>query len=302
VLTGAAVLVPAIAVLVFIQRAETQMTDALSYLAAGERLNSGHPLYQLAPGDRPIDWFGVPFASPPFIAVLWRPLAALGPWTMVPWSIACAAGASIAVWFAWRDHPFVTSVASIALVFPLMWTLAVGNVNGLLMTGTVMAGLRPRWAGVLIGIMAAIKIWPILLALGLIRSRRAVLELVVTLTVCAAISLIGAGWDNHVAYLGVVRHLGVYDMAPATLLGIWWLPFGIAIIGSVAAVLLRSHRAAILASTLGNPAFHIGAWATIIPAIVDYRRDRSPAVMQPSPPPVAEHVRLVAPPPAGMLE
>jgi len=277
-LTGLAVVLPAAAVLAYLQRPGIQMSDALTYLAAGERLNAGHPLYHLTPGDRTlVDWFGVAFASPPFIAVLWRPLAALGAWTMVPWSIACAAGVTVAVWFAWRDHPFLTSLLSIALVLPLMYALAVGNVNGLLMTGTVIAGLRPRWAGVLIGVMAAIKIWPILLALPMIRSRRLLLELAATLAVCAAISLVGAGWDNHVAYLDVVRNLGVYDTAPGTLLGLWWLPFAIAAIASVVGLVARSYRAAIVASTMGNPAFHLGAWATVLPAIVDYRRPRGGA-------------------------
>jgi len=274
-LAGLAVALPAVAVLAYLLRPGIQLSDALTYLAAGERLNAGHPLYQLVPGDREVvDWFGTAFASPPFLAVLWRPLAALGAWTMVPWSIACAAGVTVAVWLAWRDHPFLTSLLSIALVLPLMYALAVGNVNGLLMTGTVIAGLRPRWAAVLIGVMAAIKVWPILLALPIIRTRRALLELVATLAVCAAISLVGAGWDNHVAYLDVIRHLGVYDTAPGTLIGVWWLPFAIAAIASVVALVTRSYRAAIIASTMGNPAFHLGAWATVLPAIVDYRRPR----------------------------
>jgi hypothetical protein len=274
-LAGIAIVLPAAAVVVYLQKPGIQMADALTYLAAGERLNAGHALYALGPGDRTlVDWFGVPFASPPFIAVLWRPLAALGAWTMVPWSIACAAGVTVAVWLAWRDHPFLTSLLSIALVLPLMYALAVGNVNGLLMTGTVIAGLRPRWAGVLIGVMAAIKVWPILLALPIVRTRRAALELAATIAVCAAISLVGAGWDNHVAYLDVVRHLGVYDTAPGTLIGVWWLPFAIAAVGSVVALVARSYRAAIIASTMGNPAFHLGAWATVLPAIVDYRRSR----------------------------
>ena len=28
--------------------------DAFTYLAAGERLNAGHPLYAVSPGDRPV--------------------------------------------------------------------------------------------------------------------------------------------------------------------------------------------------------------------------------------------------------
>ncbi len=52
--------------------------DANTYLAAGERLNDGHPLYALQPGDRPVLLVGeypVPLFSPPPIAAIWRPLA-----------------------------------------------------------------------------------------------------------------------------------------------------------------------------------------------------------------------------------
>src|SRR5687767_10188966 len=56
-------------------------TDANTYLAAGERLNAGHDLYRLRPGDREVliipELFTQPLVSPPPIAVLWRPLAAI---------------------------------------------------------------------------------------------------------------------------------------------------------------------------------------------------------------------------------
>jgi hypothetical protein len=46
------------------------------YLAAGERLNAGHQLYALMPGNRPVDihppFWTVPLLSPPPIAVLFR--------------------------------------------------------------------------------------------------------------------------------------------------------------------------------------------------------------------------------------
>src|SRR4030088_3430196 len=69
--------------------------DAITYLAAGERLNAGHQLYALAPGDRWV-WINPPFwtvppLSPPPIAVLWRPLAALpNEWGVGIWWLACA--------------------------------------------------------------------------------------------------------------------------------------------------------------------------------------------------------------------
>src|SRR3954447_7786987 len=56
-------------------------TDAVTYLAAGERLNAAHRLYVMSPGDRAIYFYPpgltVPLLSPPPIAAIWRPLAAL---------------------------------------------------------------------------------------------------------------------------------------------------------------------------------------------------------------------------------
>src|SRR5438874_8322160 len=70
--------------------------DAETYLAAGERLNAGHLLYALAPGDRPIlanpAFYTYPLLSPPPIAVLWRPLAALpNGWGIGLWWLTCVA-------------------------------------------------------------------------------------------------------------------------------------------------------------------------------------------------------------------
>src|SRR3954451_3473833 len=65
-------------------------TDATTYLAAGERLNAGHDLYKLGPGDRPVleipGLYSAPLLSPPPIAVMWRPIAVV-PWGWSLWNI-----------------------------------------------------------------------------------------------------------------------------------------------------------------------------------------------------------------------
>jgi hypothetical protein len=242
-----------------------RLIDANTYLSAGERLNAGHALYVLAPGDRIANLQnGVPLASPPFIAALWRPLAALGPWIVIPWTIACAAGAAVAVIAASRANRLVTALLVLVLWQSAVWTLTTGNVNGLLMAGTVLVGLRPRWAAVLIGVMAAVKIWPIFLAIAVIRTRRQIVALVGMLAICAAISLIGAGWQAHVDYLGIVGRLGQYGTSLGSLT-VWWMPWAVLAIGSILA--LGSYRSAILTSVLANPALHAGSWFTLLPAI-----------------------------------
>ena len=56
--------------------------DAFTYLSAGERLNAGHLLYALSPGDRPVGlhppFWTVPLVSPPPIAVVFRLFAVFG--------------------------------------------------------------------------------------------------------------------------------------------------------------------------------------------------------------------------------
>src|SRR5439155_18905551 len=74
--------------------------DATVYLAAGERLDAGHALYALAPGDRdpglkPPYWT-VPLLSPPLIGVVFRPLALL-PWAVGAYIFWAATLASIAI-------------------------------------------------------------------------------------------------------------------------------------------------------------------------------------------------------------
>jgi hypothetical protein len=57
-------------------------SDTSNYLAAGLRLNAGHPLYgPLQLGDRPVpgypDIYPAPLLSPPLVGVIWRPIALL---------------------------------------------------------------------------------------------------------------------------------------------------------------------------------------------------------------------------------
>src|SRR5947207_3478116 len=109
--------------------------DARTYLAAGERLNAGHPLYVLSPGDRPVaispPWWTVPLVSPPFIAVLWRPLAALpnelGIAVWIAGSVACIV--AVAAWLH-RRRPAATRLLLAALSVPTGREIVLGHVDG----------------------------------------------------------------------------------------------------------------------------------------------------------------------------
>jgi hypothetical protein len=108
-------------------------TDASNYFAAGQRLNAGHPLYALSPGDREVPlnppYWSVPLLSPPFLAVVWRPLAALGEAAMVGWWLA-GLGTVIVLtaWLILRGSPIRNAL--LALLFPALAMAAwSGNVH-----------------------------------------------------------------------------------------------------------------------------------------------------------------------------
>lgn len=109
-------------------------TDAWTYLAAGERLNDGHPLYRLGLGDREVDGypesFPTPLVSPPFIAVIWRPIAAInagfGLWILRCWMSLLGTIAYLVL----RIGPVALLVA-LLLAVPIGEQLAVANVSAL---------------------------------------------------------------------------------------------------------------------------------------------------------------------------
>ena len=165
-------------VLVMVDVVGSMPPDAVTYLAAGERLNAGHPLYSLSPGDRPITTdvpgISVPLLSPPGIAIVWRPLAALGEWTVIPWWILGSAlfviALSVVVWRAWP------TIAIVVLVLePIAWLVAFGNVHAYIAAGMVLLWFvrdRPWAAAALAVSMAALKLTPAPLVLWIARDRR----------------------------------------------------------------------------------------------------------------------------------
>jgi hypothetical protein len=205
--------------------------DAFNYLAAGERLNAGHPLYALSPGDRPIGleppYWTVPLLSPPPIAVLFRPLAALpSDLGAYLWWVASATATVLAIGIMMRRRPVLISAAVIALSIPLVYELGVGNMNGVILLGLVLTWRATaigdeRGTGVLSGVLAAFKLTPILLGWWLLTGARwrAVVWATVAGLVVLAVSVLGAGIDAHLTYLGVIRETGAAGARPLSLAG-----------------------------------------------------------------------------------
>ena len=254
--------------------------DANTYRAAAERLNDGHFLYRLLPGDRPMSfrppYITVPLLSPPPIAVLWRPLSLLGDASLYLWWAGCVAATLLALVLMARRRPIETGVGMLLLVIPLGLALGWSNVDGyflLALVGTWFAARSGKdlAAGGLIATMVAIKLTPAPLALWLlaIGRYRAVAAFVGFGAIWLAVSVAGAGLPAHFEYLDVIRNTlgpGTTDLSLAGLgraIGLpvaaagflpvaWWLLCGVAI------TLLR-HRsgpafgAAVLMQVLGSP-------------------------------------------------
>ncbi len=264
--------------------------DAFTYLAAGERLNAGHPLYALSPGDRPVDlnppYWTVPLLSPPPIAVVFRPLALLGDAGAYVWWICCIVALVATGVALLRRRPVIIGLAMLVLCIPIVYEIGVGNLNALIVAAITAAWYllsrrRDTAAGALLALSTALKVTPAILAWWLVTQRRwtAVRAFVITGLAVLAVSVIGAGLDAHVEYLriiagtssgrtsalslaGMARFIGVPDDI-ATL-----LPIASLIIGVVLIAVLRNRPGlawfvAVVTMLAGSPVVNVN-WFTLL--------------------------------------
>ena len=220
--------------------------DLWNYLAAGERLNAGHPLYELGPGDRPVvlrpPFWTVPLLSPPFIAVVWRPLALFGDAAMIVWWLGgILATAAYLMWLLRRlDQPFEI-IAAVALA-P---SLALGAISG-----NAIAYLIPLLASrhpATVAIGAAVRLTPVLLSIPVGVQRTLAYGAAV-----AVVSLAGAGIDNHIEWLRSVPSSAPTQLSISGLTGI--PPLLVAAVCGLMA--LRGWRWAVVGMTLATPAVY----------------------------------------------
>jgi hypothetical protein len=266
--------------------------DAITYLAAGERLNAGHPLYALSPGDRWLwinpPYWTVPLLSPPPIAVFWRPLAAIpNEWGVTIWWIANWASILLVAVGLLRRLPLATGVALLLLAPSLAWELKVGNVNGLLLGGTAAAWLLARrgrdgWAGFLIAGLTVVKLWPAVLMGWFFTQRRwtAVRGFVGGGAALMVVSVLGAGLDAHFDYINVVRTTPPNALSLASLLaglGINapWIGYAIVAFALVEIWALRdrpelAYAVAVCAMVLGSPVININTPTVLLGALVPF--------------------------------
>jgi hypothetical protein len=269
--------------------------DAFTYLAAGERLNDGHPLYALSAGDRPVDlhppFWTVPLLSPPSIAVVLRPFALLpGDAGAYAWWAVCLAALGITLVALVRAIPITTSVAVIALSIPIAYEIGVGNLNAVVLA-LLVAGwyffIRSREAatGALFAAATALKVTPGVMLWWLVTQRRwtGVRAFLLAGLAFAGVSILGAGLSAHLEYLGIVRQTstaGSSDLSAAGIARFLGVPTEIASVlpivllgvGFVAVWALRArpgvaYVASIITMLAGSPVVNIN-WFTLLLALL----------------------------------
>lgn len=192
--------------------------DFATYLAAAYalRMNPHTNIYHLQ-ALLPYDVHGLiqvsqtPYIYPPIFAI------ALEPLTLLPasWAIALWIGMNLVLWLIALLLLLAYLPKYRLLLFPLglfylpLWAnLYYGQVNGLILVGVIMAlwlveHRHERWAGVILGILAAIKLFPLLLIGYLLIRRRWHVGIGAGMVLfgTSLITLAITGWGSVLAYL-----------------------------------------------------------------------------------------------------
>jgi hypothetical protein len=269
--------------------------DAFTYLAAGERLNAGHALYALSPGDRPValqppQWT-VPLISPPPIAVVFRAFALLpGDSGAYAWWILQLLALATALLMLGRRLPLGLGLAMLVLLIPTVYEIGVGNLNSMVLLGAILgwrcAVRGPEFlSGVIGAALTVVKLTPATLVWWLLATRRwqAVVAAGITGLLGLGLSILGAGWETHVEYLQLLGSGTAFGISPLSLGGMAvfvGLPIEVArllptvaiAVGLVVIVLLGrspglAFGMAILTMIYGSPAVSIN-WYVLLYALL----------------------------------
>ncbi|MEV6903768.1 glycosyltransferase 87 family protein [Amycolatopsis sp. NPDC051372] len=144
--------------------------DSAVYRAGALTLLKGEPLYTTGDLTTLPDWVRLPFTYTPAAAALFLPLA-LVPAGLVWGVVTVLSVVSLTVVIAVVAHPsrwWLLGGTALALALEPVWkTLFLGQINLILMAFVVVdvlvLSLRgSRWAGVLIGVAAAVKLTPLI--------------------------------------------------------------------------------------------------------------------------------------------
>lgn len=274
-------------------------TDAVTYLAAGERLNAGHDLYRLVPGDRLValqpDLSPSPILSPPPIAVLWRPLAAL-PFGFAAWAVAVWLSMLVTLLYVGLRGGLAGLVLAFLLSRSTGEQLAAGNVAAFF-PGLLILAWKYRdsaLCGFVIGTMASIKLSPASMFGWLIGERRwrAVTMGIGAVVVAIVVSALGAGVSSIGDYVQIALQIKPSPMSISGRTGVAWLSSAFLIGGTLMAIAVgrrwpaASFAIGVASSVVGTPALYLSGWVTMLAVVAPLtdgnhsnwwplRRDRS---------------------------
>ena len=235
--------------------------DATWYLAAGERLNAGSKLYSLGPGDRPVlilpGISTAPLLSPPPIAVIWQPIAAL-PFGFALWVVA--------VWVAVLGTTFHLvyrtglRAAFVPMLLVFTWRYRDHPIAGVIVASMASLKLAPA---TLLGWMVGTRRWPGLLA--------AAVTTVAILVVC----LFAVGIQPFADYIGVARSAGPSTLSLSGLTGVPWASAATLIAGTIIAACLGrwprwSFVAAVVVAVAGTPSLYLSGFVTLLGVLAPF--------------------------------
>jgi hypothetical protein len=301
---GLAIFLLVVAILIVVQRPDSPFRpsgDTWAYAAAGERLNAGHELYAVGPDDRPIilepPYWTIPLVSPPPIAVLWRPLAAIGPAAWVLWwlggLISCLA---LVGWILVRGSPL--AIVGLVLLSPALTQAAIsGNANAYLIPLMfIVWRFRDRaWiVGLILAAAAAVKLSPILFGLWLLRSRR--FSAIAALTFAGVAILIGsvagAGVNAWSTWLAAAPKDAPAPSSLSGLTRLSTLVIAVLVVVICAAILLATRSdglwfaVCVVGAVVATPALYVASYALLVAMVAPLVGRVCPQPIRPDPPAV----------------
>lgn len=238
------------------------LADVRAYFEAGARLNAGAPLYEQATGTNDAAFY----RYPPLLAIVFRPLAAMG------------YDAAAAIWEALVLGTFVLTIFRLGqnrrtwlglgmLALPIGWSLAIGQAQ---VPVTFLMALGTPWA---IALAANVKLFPALLALYWLgrRDMRSLAAFAMWLVVFGLIQLLlePAATLAFPAFIGLqqvgdVNNRSLYALSPQ----LWGLALAA---GAIVTVLLARSRygwaVAVTLSVLATPRLLIYQLSSLLAAL-----------------------------------
>lgn len=213
--------------------------DFISYLAAAAALRMNpsanifdtHVIGPLACA--PFTNHVFPYIYPPLLAILFEPLTYFPCHDMVlTWELFnLGLWVVIAIWIL-RDLPHRMLLFPLALFFFPMWTsFYTGQINevillGLLAVVALMERDKPRWAGMILGLITIIKVYPGLLLVYVVLRRKWSMGLSALLTIGGTVLIMGlvVGWAGLLRWGVALTQFHLYSDHAVQNLSLWRTP------------------------------------------------------------------------------